>query len=483
MKKYSIGTRLTLTFSALLVLAMAIGVSAILGMNGLVAKLETATGASVKKIDLANQFNTVTSDMLVYQRGMYLAAYENDRPGVEAAKSEFRALAEKANQLLRNIEPLLVSPDGKRIMGSLKDQMPRWLAAFPELERLCLAGEAANAAKRGRETTFQIFQDVSKGATELVGTSQALIDEERSAAASQVKASMWLIWGSLGLFGLVGIGAFLIIRNLSNELRQTAGEVSEMASQVAGAAGQVSSASQSLAQGASEQAATLEETSASGEELTSMTLRNTESTATAADLMTDVDRQVSNANKTLEHMVVSMNEINASADKISKIIKVIDEIAFQTNILALNAAVEAARAGDAGMGFAVVADEVRSLAQRCAQAARDTAQLIEESITRSGEGKERLRQVAQAIDSITGGAAKVSKLIQDVSSGSREQSTGMEQINKAIAQMERVTQSSAATAEESAASSEELSAMAQAMKNTADQLSVLVGLQQKAVSN
>jgi methyl-accepting chemotaxis protein len=324
---------------------------------------------------------------------------------------------------------------------------------------------------------------VSKNADELILINHALAAEQRSAAEAETKVSMWLIWGSLGLFGLVGIGVFVVIHNLSRELRQTAGEVSEMAGQVAGAAGQVASASQSLAQGASEQAATLEETSASGEELTSMTHRNTESTAAAADLMTDVDGQVAEANKTLEHMVVSMNEINTSADKISKIIKVIDEIAFQTNILALNAAVEAARAGDAGMGFAVVADEVRSLAQRCAQAARDTAQLIEESISRSGEGKERLRQVAQAIDRITGGAAKVNKLIQDVSSGSREQSAGMEQINRAVAQMECVTQSSAATAEESAASSEELSAMAQAMKNTADRLSVMVGLDQTAISN
>jgi methyl-accepting chemotaxis protein len=143
-----------------------------------------------------------------------------------------------------------------------------------------------------------------------------------------------------------------------------------------------------------------------------------------------------------------MNDINASSDRISKIIKVIDEIAFQTNILALNAAVEAARAGEAGMGFAVVADEVRNLAQRCAQAARDTAGMIEDSIAKSNDGKSKLDLVVTAIDSINESAAKVKHLVDQVSSGSVEQSRAIEQVAGAIVQMEKVTQSTAANAEQ-----------------------------------
>ena len=139
-----------------------------------------------------------------------------------------------------------------------------------------------------------------------------------------------------------------------------------------------------------------------------------------------------------------MGDIKASSDKVAKIIKVIDEIAFQTNILALNAAVEAARAGEAGMGFAVVADEVRNLAQRCAQAAKDTAALIEESIVKSNDGKTKVDQVAVAIRAITEESAKVKTLVDEVSLGSQEQTRGIEQVAKALTQMEQVTQQSAA---------------------------------------
>jgi methyl-accepting chemotaxis protein/methyl-accepting chemotaxis protein-1 (serine sensor receptor) len=174
-------------------------------------------------------------------------------------------------------------------------------------------------------------------------------------------------------------------------------------------------------------------------------------------------------------MVVAMNGIGDSSNKIAKIIKVIDEIAFQTNILALNAAVEAARAGEAGMGFAVVADEVRNLAQRCAQAAKDTAALIEESIAKSNDGKTKVDQVAVAIRTITEESAKVKTLVDEVNLGSQEQARGIEQIGKAIAQMEQVTQKNAANAEESAAAAEELNAQSETLKDVVERLTAMLG--------
>jgi methyl-accepting chemotaxis protein/methyl-accepting chemotaxis protein-1 (serine sensor receptor) len=184
---------------------------------------------------------------------------------------------------------------------------------------------------------------------------------------------------------------------------------------------------------------------------------------------------VSGANRKFEEMVQSMKEINGSSEKISKIIKVIDEIAFQTNILALNTAVEAARAGEAGMGFAVVADEVCNLAHRSAQAARDTATLIEKSIGKSSQGGRKLDQVGQSIREITASSAQVKTLVGEVDTGSQEQARGIEHIATAVGQMEQVMQRSAANAAESAAANHELAAQAQTLYGIVERLRVLVG--------
>jgi methyl-accepting chemotaxis protein/methyl-accepting chemotaxis protein-1 (serine sensor receptor) len=281
------------------------------------------------------------------------------------------------------------------------------------------------------------------------------------------------------LFLLVVISSVLLVYKLivvgvTRLLTVAVEELSQGANQVANAADQISSTSQGLAQGASEQAASLQETSTSAQKVNTMTKQNADNSRKAADLMSSTAREVEGANRKLAEMVSSMNDINSSSEKISKIIKVIDDIAFQTNILALNAAVEAARAGEAGMGFAVVADEVRNLAQRCAQAAKDTSNLIQESISKTQEGSHRLDAVEQAITSITRNAAEAQSLVDAVSSGSQEQAHQLEQITVSISEIEVVTQRSAASAEESASASHELSAQSSEMNQTVLRLVSLI---------
>jgi len=275
------------------------------------------------------------------------------------------------------------------------------------------------------------------------------------------------------LLAIVVLAVF-VVRGINRTLVTAIYELSEGAEQVAAAAGEVAAASQSLAQGSSEQAAALQETSASSHEIHSRAHKNSENSRGAAALMTQSQQRSVQTNQSLDQMVVAMGEINAESDKIAKIIKVIDEIAFQTNILALNAAVEAARAGEAGMGFAVVADEVRNLAQRCAQAARDTADLIEDSIERSNGGKAKVDQVAIAVRAITAESGKIKVLVDEINLGSVEQSRGIDQIGKAITQMEQVTQSSAASAEEGAAAAEQLNAQAETMKDIVGRMKAMV---------
>jgi methyl-accepting chemotaxis protein/methyl-accepting chemotaxis protein-1 (serine sensor receptor) len=206
-----------------------------------------------------------------------------------------------------------------------------------------------------------------------------------------------------------------------------------------------------------------------------MAHKNTENSRAAADLVAQSQQKVVETNHALEQTVAAMGEINTQSGKISKIIKVIDEIAFQTNILALNAAVEAARAGEAGMGFAVVADEVRNLAQRCAQAAKDTASLIEESIAKSNDGKTKVDQVATAIRAITEDSTKIKTLVDEVNLGSQEQARGIEQISKAIIQMEQVTQKTAANAEEGASAAVELTAQSETLRDVVERLTAIAG--------
>jgi hypothetical protein len=288
--------------------------------------------------------------------------------------------------------------------------------------------------------------------------------------AGMIQAALWLLPLSL----CIGVGVYFLISRISNKLRALIQSISDGSAQVADAAAQISTSSQALAQGATEQAASLEETSSVNEQITSLTRSNAANLQSAAEEMDRVDRRVKDSHAALGEMVASMNDIKASSGKIASIIRVIDGIAFQTNILALNAAVEAARAGEAGAGFAVVADEVRNLAQRSAQAARDTAPLIEESIAKSNAGGSKLEQVTAAVNGITESAAKVKTFVDQVNQGSREQARGIEQVSKVIQQMSQVTQSSAANSEEGAAASEELSAQAQSMDSVARHLRAVV---------
>ena len=269
--------------------------------------------------------------------------------------------------------------------------------------------------------------------------------------------------------------SFWIVRGLNLTPNEIAADLRNRAHQVASASKQVAAASQTLAQGAFGQAASLEEISASSGEINSMAERNTQNSGQTAALVAQSELEFRAANESLNEMMVAMDGINTQSDNISRIIKVIEEIAFQTNILALNAAVEAARAGEAGMGFAVVAEQVRSLAQRSAQAAKDTSKLIEESIAKSSDGKAKVDQMAAVMHRLLAESGKIKVLVDKVSTGSREQEHGIGQITQGIARMEHVTQSAAASAEESASAAEELSSQSEAVNGVVTGLMTIVG--------
>jgi len=288
------------------------------------------------------------------------------------------------------------------------------------------------------------------------------------------RSSQWVVGAVLTFALLAGVIVVVRVRQIQAELTTAVQELSTGAEEIAGAASRVASSSSEVAQGASQQTASIEETSASTEEVHSMSRRNADSSQAMARLADQSQQMFLKTNHQLEEMVVSMEEIHQSSAKISKIIKVIDAIAFQTNILALNAAVEAARAGESGMGFAVVAEEVRNLAQRSAQAAKDTASLIEDSISRSNAGKGKVDLMATMIREITADSARIKSMADEVNLGSAEQSRGLDLIGSAITRMEQVTQTTAASAEQSAAVAHTMNAQSATLRSVIVRLNGMV---------
>ncbi len=320
----------------------------------------------------------------------------------------------------------------------------------------------------------------------------------------QANTTTQILTGAIS-FGAVVVGvllAALITKSIVSALKQVIEGLSDGSEQTTSASGQVAASSQSLAEGASEQAASIEEITSSVEEISSMvknsagatqqvaemSAQNTANAREANSLMTESAQLVDRGQQSMGRLSTAVDEIKGSSEQTAKIIKTIDEIAFQTNLLALNAAVEAARAGDAGKGFAVVAEEVRNLAARSAEAARNTASLIEQSLKNADNGVTVASETAEALTAITESSQKVAtligeisaaseeqtRLVQEVSEASGEQAKGVEQISSSVAQMDKVTQANAATAEESASAAEELSSQAEELNRMVGDLQAMV---------
>lgn len=344
--------------------------------------------------------------------------------------------------------------------------------------REALAGRSGYV--RSLHARKQIWQiagySQSKGALGYSGLGWSLLvrcDERNALATYFSLRNLIALIALLGLAGAV-LTAWRFGRSISLPILAGIDTLTQIGGELRSTSQESSESSLKLADGASEQAASLEESSASLEEISSMTKKNAETAQTAKALASKARSLADAGGADMIAMKVAMAQIETSSREISKIIKTIDEIAFQTNLLALNAAVEAARAGEAGLGFAVVADEVRALAQRSVQAARETAEKISNATASSAQGIQIGEKIAGVLAEITSVARQVDEHVAEIAGASREQHEGVQQVSLAVTQMDQVTQANAAAAEQNAGASEELSNQSHLLKETVDDLAMLI---------
>jgi methyl-accepting chemotaxis protein len=471
--KWTVGKKLYTSIGLLAVVVVAMAAGGMYSQSRLsasVSNLSLRTGPNIRYV---GQLRFLAESLNSADRNNIILAAQGDPTALEANRKKMEELHAEFTKTANDFEQNASTEELKQLARQSRVAMDASVARGMEVQRLAVAFKLAEAAAEITKTIpFQKrVQEIDDRAEELQSKELELASASGH-VNERVGRFLLLFVAGIGFIG-VGVVAY-IVRSVVKALTTMVDRLRSGSEQVRGAATQVASSSQSMSQGATEQAASLEETSATMEEMASMTRKNAENATKAATLVAGVSRQVTESNTALGEMVESMTAIKDSSNKVAKIIKTIDEIAFQTNILALNAAVEAARAGEAGMGFAVVADEVRNLAQRSAQAAKDTTGLIEDSIARSHEGAAKVAEVATAIRAITESVTQVRGIVDEVREASQQQTQGIDQVSHAIAQMEQVTQTTAATAEESAAASEQLNAEAETSMDEVVQLEAMV---------
>ncbi len=474
-----IGTKLVLGFSLMVILVVAVGAVGYRSSRLIQNQLNTIFAVNMPALDWLIETDRDLQQLLVAERSMLFTPAGTDT--FKALVADYEENLTQSGERWEAYKRLGTAPKG--LVEQFEAAKARWLPLSRQVVKECQT-DAADARDRAKAMStgqasagFEAMRDVIDQLTEisLAGAKRA----DNDARAAYRSGMRWQV-GLLAFAFISGLALMWSIgRAVTGPLARVIAGLTTASAEVSSGSGQVATAGQTLAQGASEQAAAIEETSSSLEEMASMTRQNADHAAEADRLMQAANQVVQRANTTMGQLTGSMGEIINASEETGKIIKTIDEIAFQTNLLALNAAVEAARAGEAGAGFAVVADEVRNLAMRAAEAARNTASLIETTVRKIKDGSSLVQGTDQAFSEVTVSSRKVGELVSEIAAASREQAQGIEQINKAVNEMDKVTQSNAANAEESAAAAEAMQAQAEELLAYVSDLESLVSGQHR----
>jgi methyl-accepting chemotaxis protein len=488
----SLGKKLTLCFVAIAGLGVALSYSSVHAIYKLGAMLDAATNVAARKMDLVTNIRAGFQEMEDHAKkaqfahaivklegtatldGVTCSACHVVSGSGEDAR-DFEAGGAKIEQRIAEAKGLIEDSSSRAELDVLDNGVRNWISLYRDYLAKIGGNDFTAAHDILRDKMLPVVGDIDKAAGQLVEEQRAFFRESNAEAHVTADRSLWITLLLVGLGALAGAIILWVVARATGHLRQVAGDLCDKAGTLSQAAETVSSSGVALAQGASEQAGALEEMAASSADISSTAHHNADHARNSAEVSTELSRNLGEAAQRLEQLMSAMRGVEESSTKVANINKVIDGVAFQTNILALNAAVEAARAGEAGLGFAVVAGEVRTLAQRSAEAARETAALIEESILASQNSMAKLADVRTAFQSLGQGADSVTRLAGDVRSGSLDQTQRLEAITGKIGHMRMSTQEAAASAEENARTGEDLAAQAESLKDMVGGLLTVVG--------
>jgi methyl-accepting chemotaxis protein len=474
MSTWTIPRRIVAGFITLFLIAALLGALSlwrVVDINRNVVVIATNSVPSVVSLNRIIQ-NNMAGRRIVRQCVLDAAEGEKSTAAAEAA---FAAVSKEGDKLRDEYMPLILSGQERSLFNTASAARDKLTAAGSDVLSQVSAGdlEAARTAIRVRMDAAD--QECMDRFNECIEYNAGVAQSQVESARQKVKMSFVLIGTALSvallLASLLGFG---IIRSTIGALRVVSDSLESSAAQTATASGQLSSVSQALAAGCSEQGSSVVQTSAALEEMSTMIRSTADNASRAKDLANQARSAAETGSRTMVAMNEAMTAIEVSSAEVAKIVKNIDEIAFQTNILALNAAVEAARAGEAGAGFAVVADEVRSLAQRSAAAARETAAKIETAIANSRHGSASCSRVGESLGEIAEKVTAADSLVAEIATAAREQTHGIKQIGLAMTQMDGVTRGNAARAEESSSAATELNSQAHLMQESVEFLRSLV---------
>jgi methyl-accepting chemotaxis protein len=480
LKNLKVGARLIFSFFVMMLLMALVGFVGYLSINDIHRHLQSIFAVNLAGIDYLIETDRDLQQLLVAERSMIFANAQSEE--FKGFVAEYEENLRQAGELWGKYKAIASTPAEREVMARFEKARQEWQV----VSRRIVDGRIADT-REGRREALDLslgearkkFEEMRNCLNELTGINLQMAEAAHQDSGRTYRSTLIFLMSATGVGLMAAI--FLVLglgRGVTRPLKGMIDDLSAAANQLQAGSAQLAAGSQTLAAGASRQTAAIEETSSSIDKLSSMIRANADNAGEARGMMATAAQIVEKVNRHMIDMAAAIDEINKSSEETGKIIKTIDEIAFQTNLLALNAAVEAARAGEAGAGFAVVAGEVRNLAMRAAEAAKNTALLIDETSRAVQHGNALTASTREAFAENIDISRKVSGLVREIAGASAEQAQDIELLSKAIADMDSVVQSVAANAQETAATAAEMNGQAGRLQDMVDGLTALVGRRQ-----